>query len=90
MKKKKLVKKKKGFAKAVRWATAHFQPWSRYSILYCDIAGAPGHDTAERVRVRVRSRAAIRPRHGQDTACDTASLRKGRAVALARAWSGQG
>ena len=54
------MKKKKGF-----WQLGGLLPisqsWSRYNILYRDTTGAPGHDTAERVRNGAGSKVAIRP-----------------------------
>ena len=54
------------------------QPWSQYNILYRDTTGAPDHDTSEWVRTGARSRVAIRPAEGHDTAShahDTIGLR---------------
>ena len=62
------------------------QSRSRYSTLYRDTAGAPSHDTVERVLAGARSRATIRPAMRTIQRCDMAGLR---AAARARmAWPG--
>ena len=44
------------------------QSWSRYSTLYRDTEGVPGHETAERVRARLAIRLAMRMIQCSDTA----------------------
>ena len=59
------------------------QPWSRYSALYHDTAGAPGHDTAEWVRAGAHGKLCDTTSHAYDTAGPRAMWLAARARDLA-------